>query len=153
MACPAVFSMPPSFGLKYQYPKIEVGETILNRAVDEFFTEAEQIAFCTAHVVPDVPFSDDPLLHCNFSYFDTQITCLGPSIPSTVLSGPSWISTVTVLCDTALPEARSTTGQIVLTSWPHKFDHTEAIEYPQSVHGVKQRYRGPSSTSISIRHS
>ena len=119
MACPAVFSMPPSFGLKNQYPKIEVGETILNRAVDKFFTEAEQIAFCTAHVVPGVPFSDNPLLQgCNFSYFDTQITCLGPNIPSTILSGLSWNSTVTVLCDTALPEARSTTGQIVLTLWP-----------------------------------
>jgi len=29
-----------------------VGELELNRNVDEFFTETEQIAFCTAHVVP-----------------------------------------------------------------------------------------------------
>lgn len=51
---------------------------ILNRNIDEFFPEVEQVAFCTAHIVPGVGFSDDPLLQGrNFSYFDTQITRLG----------------------------------------------------------------------------
>ena len=50
----------------------------LNRVVDEFFTETEQAAFCTSHVVPGIGFSDDPMLQGrNFSYFDTQISRLG----------------------------------------------------------------------------
>ncbi|KIH92432.1 catalase [Sporothrix brasiliensis 5110] len=50
----------------------------LNRNVDEFFTQTEQAAFCTSHVVPGIGFSDDPLLQGrNFSYFDTQISRLG----------------------------------------------------------------------------
>lgn len=55
-----------------------IGELVLNRVVDEYFTETEQVAFCTAHVVPGIGLSDDPLLQGrNFSYFDTQITRLG----------------------------------------------------------------------------
>lgn len=55
-----------------------IGEMILNRTVDEYFPETEQVAFCTSHVVPGIGFSDDPLLQGrNFSYFDTQITRLG----------------------------------------------------------------------------
>ncbi|KDR81875.1 hypothetical protein GALMADRAFT_221752 [Galerina marginata CBS 339.88] len=59
-------------------PVHPIGEFVLNRIVDEFFPEVEQIAFCTSHVVPGIGFSDDPLLQGrNFSYFDTQITRLG----------------------------------------------------------------------------
>lgn len=59
-------------------PLEEIGELVLDRVVDEFFTETEQVAFCTSHVVPGIGFSDDPLLQGrNFSYFDTQITRLG----------------------------------------------------------------------------
>lgn len=55
-----------------------IGEFELNRMVDEFFPETEQVAFCTSHVVPGIGFSDDPLLQGrNFSYFDTQISRLG----------------------------------------------------------------------------
>lgn len=61
-----------------EVPLIEVGDLILDRAVDEYFPETEQAAFCTAHVVPGIGFSDDPLLQGrNFSYFDTQISRLG----------------------------------------------------------------------------
>ncbi|KAI5288545.1 hypothetical protein KEM54_005133 [Ascosphaera aggregata] len=57
-----------------------IGELELNRNVDEYFTETEQVAFCTAHIVPGIEFSDDPLLQGrNFSYFDTQLTRLGPN--------------------------------------------------------------------------
>lgn len=59
-------------------PVIPIGEMVLNRVVDEYFTEVEQVAFCTSHVVPGIGFSDDPLLQGrNFSYFDTQISRLG----------------------------------------------------------------------------
>jgi catalase len=59
-------------------PVTPVGRMILNRNPDNFFAETEQVAFCTAHVVPGIDFSNDPLLHGRIhSYVDTQITRLG----------------------------------------------------------------------------
>jgi len=55
-----------------------IGELELNRNVDEYFPQTEQVAFCTSHIVPGIGFSDDPLLQGrNFSYFDTQLSRLG----------------------------------------------------------------------------
>ncbi|KAM3510344.1 hypothetical protein MY11210_005962 [Beauveria gryllotalpidicola] len=55
-----------------------IGQLELNRNVDEYFTETEQVAFCTSHIVPGIGFSDDPLLQGrNFSYQDTQLSRLG----------------------------------------------------------------------------
>ena len=55
-----------------------IGELTLDRCVDEFFAETEQVAFCTSHIVPGIGFSDDPLLQGrNFSYLDTQQSRLG----------------------------------------------------------------------------
>jgi catalase len=55
-----------------------VGRMVLNRNPDNFFAETEQVAFCTAHLVPGIDFSNDPLLHGRIhSYVDTQITRLG----------------------------------------------------------------------------
>jgi len=60
------------------FPVRYIGELKLNRNVDEYFPQTEQVAFCTAHVVPGIGFSDDPLLQGrNFSYFDTQLSRLG----------------------------------------------------------------------------
>jgi catalase len=51
---------------------------VLDRCVDNFFAETEQVAFCTSNVVPGVDFSNDPLLQGrNFSYLDTQVKRLG----------------------------------------------------------------------------
>src|SRR5579862_8921881 len=51
---------------------------VLNRNPDNFFAETEHVAFCTAHIVPGIDFSNDPLLHGRIhSYLDTQITRLG----------------------------------------------------------------------------
>jgi catalase len=59
-------------------PVKPVGRMVLNRNPDNFFAETEQVAFCTAHVVPGIDFSNDPLLHGRIhSYLDTQITRLG----------------------------------------------------------------------------
>jgi catalase len=55
-----------------------IGEMELNRVVDEYFPEVEQVAFATSHIVPGIGFSDDPLLQGrNFSYNDTQLSRLG----------------------------------------------------------------------------
>jgi catalase len=51
---------------------------VLNRNPDNFFAETEQVAFCTAHIVPGLDFTNDPLLAGRIhSYVDTQITRLG----------------------------------------------------------------------------
>jgi catalase len=55
-----------------------VGRLVLDRRVDNFFAETEQVAFCTQNIVPGIDFSNDPLLQGrNFSYLDTQIKRLG----------------------------------------------------------------------------
>lgn len=59
-------------------PLMPVGRMVLNRNPDNFFAETEQVAFCTAHVVPGIDFSNDPLLAGRIhSYVDTQISRLG----------------------------------------------------------------------------
>ncbi|MBC7514784.1 MAG: catalase [Herminiimonas sp.] len=59
-------------------PVVAVGKMVLNRNPDNFFAETEQVAFCTAHVIPGIDFSNDPLLQGRLhSYLDTQISRLG----------------------------------------------------------------------------
>jgi len=59
-------------------PVLPVGRMVLNRNPDNFFAETEQVAFCAAHVIPGIDFSNDPLLAGRIhSYTDTQITRLG----------------------------------------------------------------------------
>lgn len=59
-------------------PITPVGKMVLNRNTDNFFAETEQVAFCAAHVVPGIDFSNDPLLAGRIhSYVDTQISRLG----------------------------------------------------------------------------
>ncbi|MBP1851918.1 catalase [Rhizobium halophytocola] len=55
-----------------------VGKMVLNRVVDNFFAETEQVAFHTGNLVPGIDFTNDPLLQGrNFSYLDTQLSRLG----------------------------------------------------------------------------
>jgi catalase len=59
-------------------PLKPIGRMVLNRNPDNFFAETEQVAFCTAHIVPGIDFSNDPLLAGRIhSYVDTQISRLG----------------------------------------------------------------------------
>ncbi|MEO6929163.1 MAG: catalase [Casimicrobiaceae bacterium] len=59
-------------------PVQPVGRMVLDRNPDNFFAETEQVAFCVAHVVPGIDFSNDPLLAGRIhSYIDTQISRLG----------------------------------------------------------------------------
>jgi catalase len=59
-------------------PLTPVGKMVLNRNPDNFFAETEQVAFCTAHIVPGIDFTNDPLLAGRIhSYVDTQISRLG----------------------------------------------------------------------------
>jgi catalase len=59
-------------------PVQPIGRMVLNRNPDNFFAETEQVAFCAAHVVPGIDFTNDPLLAGRIhSYVDTQISRLG----------------------------------------------------------------------------
>lgn len=59
-------------------PLRPVGRMVLNRNPDNFFAETEQVAYCTANIIPGLDFSNDPLLAGRIhSYVDTQITRLG----------------------------------------------------------------------------
>ena len=59
-------------------PVQPIGRMVLNRNPDNFFAETEQAAFCAAHIVPGLDFSNDPLLAGRIhSYVDTQISRLG----------------------------------------------------------------------------
>jgi len=61
-----------------EVPVRRVGRLVLDRTVDNFFAETEQVAFCTQNVVPGIDFTNDPLLQGrNFSYLDTQLKRLG----------------------------------------------------------------------------
>ena len=123
-----------------------IAELELNRNPDEFFTQVEQIAFCTSHVVPGIGFSDDPLLQGrNFSYFDTQISRLGVNFEELPINRP--------LCpvmnfnrDGAM---HHTITRGTVNYWPNRFNacppatHDEGayVEYAQKVAGIKARLR------------
>lgn len=55
-----------------------IGKMTLDRNVDNFFAETEQVAFHAGNVVPGIDFTNDPLLQGRlFSYLDTQLIRLG----------------------------------------------------------------------------
>jgi catalase len=55
-----------------------VGTMTLNRNVDNFFAETEQVAFHPGNIVPGIDFTNDPLLQGRLhSYLDTQLIRLG----------------------------------------------------------------------------
>ncbi len=61
-----------------QVPVRIIGRMVLDRVVDNFFAETEQVAFCTQNIVKGIEQTEDPLLQGrNFSYLDTQIKRLG----------------------------------------------------------------------------
>ncbi|XP_031482557.1 catalase isozyme 1-like [Nymphaea colorata] len=61
-------------------PLQPVGRLVLNRNIDNFFNENEQLAFNPAFVVPGVHYSEDKLLQARiFAYSDTQRHRIGPN--------------------------------------------------------------------------
>jgi len=73
-----------------QVPVTPIGKLVLNRMVDNFFAETEQVAFCTQNIVPGIDHSNDPLLQGrNFSYLDTQLKRLGgPNFTQIPINAP-----------------------------------------------------------------
>src|SRR4051794_20680127 len=73
-----------------EVPIRRVGRLVLDRVVDNFFAETEQVAFCTQNIVDGIDFSNDPLLQGrNFSYLDTQLKRLGsPNFTDLPINAP-----------------------------------------------------------------
>ncbi|EPS42548.1 hypothetical protein H072_3470 [Dactylellina haptotyla CBS 200.50] len=127
-----------------------IGELVLDRSVDEYFTQTEQVAFCTSHVVPGIGFSDDPLLQGrNFSYFDTQITRLGINWEELPINRP--VCPYLNINRDGASRHRITKGKV--NYWPNRFEGTPPVhdpkdttayrEYPEKVVGIKQRLQAP----------
>jgi len=97
-----------------------IGQLELNRNIDEFHPQTEQAAFCTSHIVPGIDFSDDPLLQGrNFSYFDTQISRLGPNWEELPVNRPVCPYMNLVNRDGAMKH-RITKGTV--NYWPNRFE-------------------------------
>ncbi len=123
-----------------------VGEFELNRNVDEYFPQTEQVAFCTGHVVPGIGFSDDPLLiGRNFSYQDTQISRLGTNWQELPINRPI----CPVMNNNRDGQLRHTITKGTVNYWPNRFEATPPakkdegayVDYPEQVAGMKQRLR------------
>jgi catalase len=121
-----------------------IGELELNRNIDEFFTQTEQVAFCTGHLVPGIGFSDDPLLQGrNFSYADTQLSRLGVNWQELPINKPV-CPVMNFNRDGAM---RHTISKGKVNYWPNRFEAQPPaaaeeggyVDYPQKVTGIKER--------------
>jgi catalase len=129
-----------------------VGRMTLDRNPDNFFQDTEQAAFHTAHVVPGIDFSDDPLLQGrNFSYLDTQLNRFGtPNFSQLPINQPR--SDVNTYEQDGFMRYRNRPGQVNFepSSLPGA-DAAEApaeaggfVTYSEPVSGTKIRERSPS---------
>jgi catalase len=70
-------------------PERKIGQMVLNKNVDNFFQETEQVAMAPANVVPGIEPSEDRLLQGRvFSYADTQLYRVGPNVLSLPINAP-----------------------------------------------------------------
>jgi len=130
-------------------PVRKVGRMVLNRNPDNYFSETEQVAFCTHHVVPGIGFSNDPLLQGrNHSYLDTQISRLGgPNFQEIPINRP-----VCPVTNNQRDGAhRMTINKGKVNYFPNRFgcpmvapaSQGGYVHEPTMVHGPKIRARGP----------
>jgi catalase len=129
-------------------PLIPVGKLVLNRNVDNFFAETEQVAFCTSHLVPGIEASHDPLLQGRLhSYLDTQISRLGgPNFQEIPINRP--------VCPVRNNQRdgmhRQTIAKGEVNYFPNRFGCPAIASAKQAYHhspinveGVKIRAKGP----------
>ncbi|KAK5312144.1 catalase 1 [Exophiala xenobiotica] len=129
-------------------PTRYVGEMVLNRNVDEYFPETEQVAFCTSHIVPGIDFTNDPLLQGrNFSYFDTQLSRLGINWQELPINRP----VCPVLNFNRDGQGRHTITKGKANYWPNRFDANPPtghggggfVSFPTKETGMDQRKLAP----------
>ena len=129
-------------------PLVKVGEMTLNRNVDNFFAEVEQVAFHPGHIVPGIDFTNDPLLQGRlFSYTDTQIIRLGgpnfhqipvnrPIAPINNNQRDGWHMHMIHRGPVSYQKSAIADESPVTPAWPKGFDH-----YQEKVEGRKIKDR------------
>jgi catalase len=131
-----------------QVPVRYIGELELNKNVDEYFPQTEQVAFCTAHMVPGILPSNDPLLQGrNFSYFDTQLSRLGTNWQELPINRP----VCPVMNFNRDGQGRHAIRSGPINYWPNRFnvnppaaaEEGAYAEYPEKIVGIKERARAP----------
>lgn len=128
-------------------PLTVLGTLTLNRTVDNFFQETEQVAFCTQNVIPGIDFSDDPLLQGrNFSYLDTQLKRLGsPNFTQIPINQPRGCPVSNYQQDGHMQLAnRKGRVNYEPNGWgvgPREHPLMGYVSYPQPVEGPKVRLR------------
>lgn len=132
-----------------EIPIRKVGRLVLDRCVDNFFAETEQVAFCTQNIVPGIDFSDDPLLQGrNFSYLDTQLKRLGsPNFTHIPINAPK--CPIHLFQQDGHMTMSNPKGRVNYepNSWNHETRENKTkgfVSYPEEVTGVKKRYRSES---------
>ncbi|KAJ7868464.1 catalase-like domain-containing protein [Mycena leptocephala] len=122
-------------------PLHEIGEMVLDRTVDEYFPETEQIAFCTS--------TDDPLLQGrNFSYFDTQLSRLGTNWSRSL---PINRPVCPVMNHNRDGQHQTRINKSHVNYWPNRLNAGPPVpatqggyhDFAQQVAGIKQRVRTP----------
>jgi len=126
-------------------PVRPVGRLVLNKTVDNFFAETEQVAFCTQNIVPGIDFTNDPLLQArNFSYLDTQISRLGsPNFAQLPINAPK-VPVVNNQQDghMAFHNPKGKINFEANTQGGPRENHTTGFSsYPEKFHGDKLRIR------------
>ena len=130
-------------------PVRRIGRMVLDRVVDNFFAETEQVAFCTQNVVPGIDFTDDPLLQGrNFSYLDTQLKRLGsPNFTDLAVNAPK-CPFATFQQDGHMAGTNPRTrANYEPNSWPadeggpRESTGTGFVSHPEEVAGEKRRLR------------
>jgi catalase len=121
-----------------------IGQLELNRNPDEYFTQTEQVAFCTSHIVPGIGFSNDPLLQGrNFSYQDTQLSRLGVNWQELPINKPV-CPVMNFNRDGAM---RHTITKGKVNYWPNRFEAAPPakaeeggyMDHPEKIAGIKAR--------------
>ncbi|KAK5129282.1 catalase A [Meristemomyces frigidus] len=108
-----------------------VGEYELNRNVDEYFTQVEQVAFCTGHLVPGIHHSDDPLLQGrSFSYSDTQLSRIGINFQELPINKP----VCPVMSHNRDGQSRHTITKGTVNYWPNRFESAPPAKPEEGPH-------------------
>ena len=126
-----------------------VGRLVLDRVVDNFFAETEQVAFCTQNIVPGIDFTNDPLLQGrNFSYLDTQLKRLGgPNFAHLPVNAPKCPFAHFQQDGHMAMQNPTTRANYEPNSWspeeggPREDPVNGFTTYPEEVAGVKRRIR------------
>ncbi|MHC2599043.1 catalase [Kluyvera sp. 1366] len=70
-------------------PEVKIGQMVLDRNVNNFFRETEQVAMAPSNLIPGIEASEDRLLQGRlFSYADTQLHRVGTNVLTLPINKP-----------------------------------------------------------------